>query len=99
MTTKLFFRHQKQIEALARKNAIAYLALFGSYARGEQKPTSDIDFLVEFNKPVGLLHLIRTEHELEDVLNKKVDLVTRKGLSKYLKPYIDQDLKVIYEAN
>jgi len=54
---------------------------------------------VEFNKPVGLIHLIRTEHQLEDILKKKVDLITRKGLSKYLRPFVEPDLKVIYEAN
>lgn len=99
MTAKLFSQHQKQIEAIARKNAISYLALFGSYARGEQKQTSDIDLLVEFSKPVGLIHLIRTEHELGDALNKKVDLITREGLSKHLRPFVEPDLKVIYETN
>lgn len=99
MTVKFLSQHQKQIEAVARKNAVSYLALFGSYARGEQRQTSDVDLLVEFNKPVGLIHLIRTEHELGEVLNKKVDLITRKGLSKHLKPFVEPDLKVIYETN
>ncbi len=99
MQPKLFSQYRKQIEAVAKRNAVSYLALFGSYARGEQKENSDIDFLVEFNKPIGLIHLIRTEHELGDVLNRKIDLITKKGLSKYIRPFVEPDLKVIYEAS
>ena len=73
-------------------------ALFGSYATGEAKKESDVDLLVEFNKPVGLIHLIHTEHELEDTIGKKVDLITKAGLSKYIKPYIQDDLTTIYET-
>lgn len=91
-------KYQKQIVQVAKNNHISYLALFGSCARGEQKKTSDVDLLVEFNKPIGLIHLIHTEHELEDILGKNVDLITKGGLSKYLKPYIQNDLTTIYEA-
>ena len=91
-------KHQKIIAKLAKENHISYLALFGSHARGEQKKDSDIDLLVEFSKPIGLLHLIHTEHQLEDALGKKVDLITKNGLSKYIKPYIQDDLLTIYET-
>ncbi|PIP52619.1 hypothetical protein COW80_04680 [Candidatus Beckwithbacteria bacterium CG22_combo_CG10-13_8_21_14_all_01_47_9] len=99
MSMNFLSHYQKKIESIAKRNSVSYLALFGSYAREDHKPTSDVDFLVEFNKPVGLIHLIRTEHQLEDILKKKVDLITRKGLSKYLRPFVEPDLKVIYEAN
>jgi len=99
MNSDFFLPYLKQIKTVAKKNAVAYLALFGSYARGDQKSNSDIDLLVEFKKPVGLIHLIHTEHEFEKIFNKKVDLITKKGLSKYLRPFIEPDLKVIYEAN
>lgn len=98
MSTHPLAKYQKSIAKVAKANHVSYLALFGSYARGEQKKNSDVDLLVEFNKPVGLIHLIHTEHELEDVLGKNVDLITKGGLSKYIKPYIQDDLTTIYET-
>ncbi|MDZ7587622.1 MAG: nucleotidyltransferase family protein [Patescibacteria group bacterium] len=92
-------KYQKSIAKIAKTNHVSYLALFGSYARNEQKKNSDIDLLVEFNKPVGLIHLIHTEHELEDTIGKKVDLITKAGLNKYIKPYIQDDLMPIYGKN
>ena len=56
------------------------LALFGSYARCEQKDTSDIDILVEYSEPVSLFHVVDTELYLEDLLHMKVDLVTAGAL-------------------
>jgi len=98
MANNPFIEHQEDIKKIAKKNNISYLALFGSHARGDQKKDSDIDLLVEFSKPVGLIHLINTEHQFEDILNKKIDLITKNGLSKHIKPYIENDLITIYET-
>jgi uncharacterized protein len=68
------------------------LGIFGSYARNEQVPTSDIDILIDFDKTVDLLQLIGLEQELSEVLEVKVDLITVKSLNEKLKPYIEQDL-------
>ena len=72
------------------------MALYGSYSRGDQKQGSDIDLLVSFDKTPGLIKLIGLEQKMSDILGVKVDLVTKQGLSKYVKPYIQDDLKVIY---
>lgn len=95
--TSLIQRHQKALSKLIKEADISYLALFGSHARGEETSESDIDMLVEFSRPVGYFHLIETENKLSDLFNRKVDLVTKGGLSKYLKPYIEKDLTPIYE--
>jgi uncharacterized protein len=71
--------------------------LFGSYARGEQDGKSDIDLLVELEDHVGLYKFVSIQLGLENQLGKKVDLVSENGLSPRLKPYIDQDKKLIYE--
>ena len=99
MNTHPLAKYQKKIAKVAKANHVSYLALFGSYARGEQRKNSDVDLLVEFNKPISLIHLIHTEHELEDTIGKKVDLVTKAGLSKYIKPYIQDDLTTLYEKS
>ena len=56
------------------------LGVFGSYVRGEQKKGSDLDMLVEFYEPPGLLKFIEMEHYLSDILGVKVDLVMKDAL-------------------
>ena len=72
--------------------------LFGSSARGEAEKGSDIDILVELDHrtPIGM-KFFGYQPELEQLLKKKVDLVTSEGLSKYIKPFIDRDKILIYE--
>ncbi len=86
----------KKILDICRSHNIRYLALFGSRARGEARPNSDVDLLVRFNKVVSLFDLVRAENALEDSLNLPVDLVMENSLRPALRPYIEKDLKVIY---
>jgi predicted nucleotidyltransferase len=71
--------------------------LFGSYVRGEANKTSDVDILVEldYSQRIGLL-FIQMQLDLEELLHKKVDLVSSNGVSKYLKPIIDHEKELIY---
>jgi len=72
--------------------------LFGSVARGEQDEQSDVDILVEldYSQPIGL-GFVRMKLELEDLLKRKVDIITSKSVSKHIKPYIDSEKILIYE--
>lgn len=92
----LLQKHQEEIEKICHESGIKYLAVFGSHARGEAKTESDVDLLVEFSETPGLIAFIHTKQRLEQVLQRKVDLVTKKGLSKYIAPYIIQDIQQIY---
>jgi len=87
---------QADIEKICQESGIRSLALFGSGARGGMRADSDVDLLVEFKETPGLISFIRTKQQFEKVFNRKVDLVTKKGLSKYLKPYIQEDLHQLY---
>ncbi len=71
--------------------------LFGSYVREEADNESDIDILVylDYSKRIGL-QFIQMKIDLEKILNNRVDLVSAKGLSKYIQPIIDQEKKLIY---
>ena len=66
--------------ALAKKYGIREIGIFGSYARGEQKQTSDVDILVDFTESISLLDFIHLENELSDLLGVKVDLVMKTAL-------------------
>ncbi len=61
------------------------LYIFGSYTRHDQNENSDIDILVEFEKPVSLLHLTSLENYLSDILGEKIDLVPKKNIREELK--------------
>ena len=61
------------------------LHLFGSVARGEAGPTSDVDLLVDFDTPVGLFHFFRVQRRLEKILGCRVDLVMRDAVKRQLR--------------
>jgi len=71
------------------------LGIFGSYARGENNANSDLDILVEFGERISLLDLAGLEQDLSDCLGIKVDIVTERGLSKYVRPYVEKDYQPI----
>ncbi|MCE7073559.1 nucleotidyltransferase family protein [Dyadobacter sp. CY327] len=73
------------------KYPIKSMALFGSYARNDANDGSDVDILVEFSSPVGF-EFIDLAIELEDMLQTKVDLVSKKGLKAPLLPFIEKNL-------
>lgn len=80
------------------KNGADFVALFGSFARGEEKTESDVDILVNFKKPISLFDHAGIEIDLENKTGKKVDLVTEKSLSKYMRPFIMNELVTLYEG-
>ena len=71
--------------------------LFGSYARGEETETSDIDILIVPDSGVGLFKLSGMSLDLQDLLKLPVDLVTEKGLLPFARPSVDNDKILIYE--
>lgn len=74
---------------------VCSLALFGSSARGGAGPASDVDLLVEFDRPIGLLHLSATALRLERLLGRPVDLVLRRALRPELRgPVLAEALDV-----
>lgn len=90
----------QQIKLIAEffsKQPVLKAYLFGSYGRGEASDTSDIDLLVEldYSQPIGL-EFIQMQLDLQELLAKKVDLVSARGLSKHVQPFIEKDKKLIY---
>jgi len=85
-------RDQKPI--LREKFKVREIGIFGSVVRGEQKETSDLDLLVEFEEPIGLIKYVNLQNYLSDKVGWRVDLVMKSGL----KPRISRHVlkEVIY---
>ncbi len=80
------------------------VSVFGSFARGDETPQSDIDLLLalkpEGQRPsLGLFEVIRLENELEKHLGRCVDLVTEEGISPRIKASVDKEKVILYEEN
>jgi uncharacterized protein len=71
-----------------RRRGVRSLSLFGSVARGEAGEESDVDLLVEFDRPVGLFAFVRLRRHLEALLGSGVDLVTPDALKAQLRDRI-----------
>jgi predicted nucleotidyltransferase len=67
------------------------LALFGSVARGEARADSDVDVLVDFDGPATFDRYMGLKFYLEDLLGRRVDLVTRRGLRDDLRPAVESE--------
>ncbi len=80
---------------LSEKYGVKRIGIFGSYSRNEQRMDSDVDILVEFERPVGLITFVRLQEYLERLLGVKVDLVTKGALKKRLKERILKEVKYV----
>ncbi len=87
-----------QISDLCSRYHVKTLRIFGSLARGDFDDESDIDLLATFSKPISLLQMVGLERELSSVLGRKVDLLTTKSISPYLKSRIIKESRPIYAA-
>lgn len=97
ITMELSSRKLELIKDFFSKQPVLKAYLFGSLSRGDNNEESDIDLLVEldYSQPVGL-EFIQMQIDLQNLLSQKVDLVSARGLSKYIKPVIDREKKLIY---
>lgn len=82
---------------ICARNDIARLRVFGSFARGEAEEESDVDLIADFTARKSLLDLVRIERELSERLGRKVDLLTERALSPYLRDRILSEARVVYE--
>lgn len=89
-----------RIAAICRRYYVRELGIFGSMARGDAREDSDIDLLVEFqpDAPIGLFEFDDLERELASTLDRRVDLVSKRGLKSRVRGEVLADLKVIYAA-
>ena len=82
---------KKRESEIKERFGVKKIGLFGSRVRGEQKKTSDIDILVEFEEP-SFDHFMDLSFFLEDLFGKTVDLITTNGISPYIAPSIRKEV-------
>jgi predicted nucleotidyltransferase len=84
---------------LCEENDVVFMAIFGSFVRGEQKKKSDIDVLIKYRNGSrkSLLDLVGLEMKLSQLFRRKVDLGEIEALNKHVKNEILTSMRVIYE--
>jgi hypothetical protein len=85
-----------QIVPILKKSGVKRSSLFGSFARGEQKVGSDVDVLVEMPRGANLLDLVQLKFDLEESLDRDVDVLTYDSLHPSLKSSIQKDAVSIF---
>ena len=86
---------KNQIERLRLDYGISELGIFGSYIKNLANENSDLDLLVNFQKPISLLKFIKIENELTDLLGIKVDLVMRSALKPRISAVILKEVELL----
>ena len=89
---------KNKISPVLKEYGVKRASVFGSVARGEDSPKSDIDIMVSLGKPMGMFAYMNLIREIENKLDRKIDLVTENSINKFVRPYIQSDLKTIYEG-
>ena len=90
---------EEKLAEVCRKNDIVFMAVFGSFVKGEQSLKSDIDMAIEFDKNSRktLLDLVRIEEELTKIFGRKVDLGIFSSINPYIIENVKREMRVIYE--
>lgn len=82
-------------EGFRAEYGVKKIGVFGSYVRGEENEASDLDILVELEKPIGFVKFIRLEKRISELLGVKVDLVTKKALKPFIGQRILQEVQYV----
>jgi len=88
---------KKKTAPVFTQYGIEYAGVFGSVARGDDTPASDVDIIVRFGEPLGMIKYMGMIRGLEESLQRKVDVVTERSLNKFVKPHVMPEVKTIYE--
>ena len=88
MEIKELKQKREEIISIAKRNGGRKVRVFGSLVRGESGVNSDVDFLIELEPGRSLLDIIAIKQDLEELLQRKVDVVTEKAVSPYIRSEI-----------
>jgi predicted nucleotidyltransferase len=80
-----------ELRSILKAHGVTAASVFGSYARGEARPDSDFDVLVQYGPGVSLFDHIDLRTELEQHTHGSVDVVSDRAVSRHLRPYVERD--------
>ena len=83
---------KKHKDELKEKYSVKEIGIFGSFVRGEAKEDSDVDILVEFEKPIGFFKFLELEEYLSNLIGREVDLVSKKALKPHIGKHILEEV-------
>ena len=89
--------NRSHLAAFCRSNGITRLRIFDSAARGDDRSDSDVDFIADFDPPVGFFELIRAEDGLAAFFGRPVDLLTEGAISPYMREAVLNEAEVIFD--
>jgi len=89
---------RRHLADLCRSAGISRLRIFGSAARGDDRPDSDVDLIADFDPPVGYFEVIRAEDGLSAFFGRPVDLLTEGAISSYMREAVLSEAQVIFDA-
>jgi predicted nucleotidyltransferase len=88
-----------KITPVMKAHGVKYAGVFGSVARGDDRPESDVDLLVRLGEPMSLTEYIGFRNELAHALGRDVDVITEKSLNTHFKPFILPEVRPLYDEN
>jgi len=86
---------QKNKQKFREQYGLKDIGIFGSYIRGEQVAESDLDILVELEKPIGFVKFMKLERALSEILGVQVEIVTKKALKPHIGKRILQEVRYV----
>ena len=87
--------HNEFQSEMKEKYGVKEIGIFGSFVRGEAREDSDVDILVEFEKPIGFFKFLELEEYLSNLIGRKVDLVSKKALKPHIGKYILEEVVTV----
>jgi len=88
---------RNRLAGFCRRHAIVKLRMFGSAAKGEEHPESDVDLIADFGTRIGFFELIRAEDDFAEFFGRPVDLLTEPGISPFMRESILESAVVIFD--
>ena len=88
----------KTIVDYLKQYKVIEIGIFGSFARNEMTDKSDIDILVEYSRGTTILDIVKMKQELNELIGRKIDLVSKRAVRKRIMENILTDLQTVYHA-
>lgn len=86
---------QKHKDKLKEQYGLKEIGIFGSYVKDEQDEKSDLDILIELEKPIGFVRFMRLENALSELVGIRVEMVTKKALKPYIGRRILEEVRYV----